>query len=250
MDGLESSDSGDSVIFISSSEDEYTEDWETDCSTDTEQLIARIEREVTTSSILIGGRIMTTEIPEEDEMVAGPSTSKVTGETTPKLDHKCVDQERCYAPSKRTEKTRIELCSTTLPVLESQMSPPDHERGPSQDTPLVLPVTSGFHASYHIQNAKPFDNLSRQKCTSCMVCGKAVDEIKEERINWYMERSTPRDEPEVITKLRREAYVNGLNAGSLPFIAPAVSQAAASDGNSYTTTASGQDITPGTLPIY
>ena len=64
-----------------------------------------------------------------------------------------------------------------------------------------------------------------------------------------MERSTPRDEPEFITKLRREAYVNGLNAGSLLFIAPAVSQAAACDENSYTTTASGQDITPGTLPI-
>ena len=73
MDGFESSDSGDSVIYISSSEDEYTEAWETDCSTDTEQLIARIEREVTTSPMLIGGRIMTTEIPEEDEMVAGPA---------------------------------------------------------------------------------------------------------------------------------------------------------------------------------
>ena len=51
----------------------------------------------------------------------------------------------------------------------------------------------------------PYDNLSRQSCTSCMVCGKAVDEIKEERIIWYMERSTPRDEPEFITKLKREA---------------------------------------------
>ena len=66
-----------------------------------------------------------------------------------------------------------------------------------------------------------------------MVCGKAVDEIKKEKINWYMEKSTPRGEPEVITKLRREAYINGLNAGSLLFIAPAVSQAAACDGNNY-----------------
>ena len=65
-----------------------------------------------------------------------------------------------------------------------------------------------------------------------------------------MDRSTPRGEPEYLTKLRREAYVNGLNAGSLLFIAPAVSQAAACDGNSYTTSAYGQEITPGTLPIY
>ena len=83
-----------------------------------------------------------------------------------------------------------------------------------------------------------------------MVCGKAVDEIKEEKINWYMEKSTPRGEPEFITKLRQEAYINGLNAGSLLFIAPAVSQTAACDGNSYTTTAAEQDITQGTLPIY
>ena len=58
MDESESSDSDDSVIYISSSEDEYAEDWETDCSTDTEQLIARIEKKVTTSPMLIGGRIM------------------------------------------------------------------------------------------------------------------------------------------------------------------------------------------------
>ena len=53
--GLEESDSDDSersVIYISSDEDESA-DWETDCSTDTEQLVARIEREVTSSPVLI-----------------------------------------------------------------------------------------------------------------------------------------------------------------------------------------------------
>ena len=250
MDESVSGESDNSVINISSSEDEYVEDWETDCSTDTEQLIARIEREVTSSPMLIGGRIMTTEIPEEDELVAGPSTSGANVEKTPKMDHKYFDLERCYAPPKRTEKSRIEICDTILPILESPMSPPDHERGPSQDTPLVQPSTSGFHASYHIQNTRPYDNLSSHRYTGCMVCGKTVDEIKDEKINWYMEKSTPRGEPEFITKLRREAYINGLNAGSLLYIAPAVSQAAACDGNNYTTTAEEQDTTPGTLPIY
>ena len=248
LEDCDSDESTESVIYISSSEDESS-DWESDCSTDTEQLVARIEREVTSSPMLIAGRVMTTEATE-DEMVAGPSTSRASAETTPKLDHKYFDLERCYAPSKRAGKSRIEVCSTMLPVAESRLSPPDHERGPSQDTPLVQPVTGGFHASYHIQNTRPYDNLSRQLCTSCMVCGKAVDEIKEEKISWYMERSTHRGEPEYITKLRREAYVNGLNAGSLLFIAPAVSQAAACDGNSYTTSAYDKEITPGTLPTY
>ena len=95
---------------------------------------------------------MTSEMSEEDALVAGPSTSRATVEKTPKMDHKYFDLGRCYAPSKRIEKTRIEICNTILPILESLMSPPDHEKGPSQDTPFVQPAMSGFHASYHIQN--------------------------------------------------------------------------------------------------
>ena len=60
------------------------------------------------------------------------------------MDHKNFDLERCYAPSKRTEKSRIEICNTILPVLESPMSPPDHEKGPGQDTLLVQPITVIF----------------------------------------------------------------------------------------------------------
>ena len=65
-----------------------------------------------------------------------------------------------------------------------------------------------------------------------------------------MERSTPESEPTYITALRREDYSNGLNAGSLLFLTPAVSQAAACDGTKITTTAEGQKIAVGTLPIY
>ena len=75
--GLEESDSDDSersVIYESSSEDESS-DWETDYSLDTEQLVARIEREVTSSPMLIGGHIMTMDEPSEGEPEAGPSST-------------------------------------------------------------------------------------------------------------------------------------------------------------------------------
>ena len=156
--GLEESDSDDSersVIYISSSEDESS-DWETDCSTDTEQLVARIEREVTSSPMLIGGRIMTVDEPTEDEPEAGPSSSQTQTDVTPKLDHKYFDKEMCYAPPKKTGKSRTELCKTLLPVPELPISPPDHERGPSMNTPFMQPVMRGFHASYHVQNTRPY----------------------------------------------------------------------------------------------
>ena len=130
------------------------------------------------------------------------------------------------------------------------MSPPDHEKGPRQDTPLVQPITSYFHASYHVQNTMPYQNVSEIRFTGCMVCGRSVDVIKNEKVEWYMQRSTPQNEPEHITRLRREAYENGLNAGCFFFITPAVSQAAACDGTTVTTSATGQEFVPGTLPFY
>ena len=92
--------------------------------------------------------------------------------------------------------------------------------------------------------------MSQSLHTGCMVCGRLKDQIKEEKVNWYMRRPTPSSEPAYITALRREAYENGLNAGSLLFLAPAVSQAAACDGTRITTTAEGQEIATGTLPTY
>ena len=146
MEESDSDESNRSVIYLSSSED----DWETDCSTDTEHLIARIERKVTSSPRLIGRRIMTMDDPEEDKMGAGPSSSQAQTDVTPKLDHNYLDKEMCYAPPKKFGKTRIELCNTILPVFESPMSPPEHERGPSQNTPLIQPVMGAFDASFHV----------------------------------------------------------------------------------------------------
>ena len=243
---LEESDSDDSersVIYISSSEDESS-DWETDCSTDTEQLVARIEREVTSSPMLIGGRIMTVDEPTENEPEAGPSSSQAQMDVTPKLDHKYFDKEMCHALPKKTGKSRIELCKTLLPVPESPMSPPHHEKGPSLDTPLMQPVFGGSHASYHVQNTRPYENVSEKLYSGYMVCGRSSEAIKKEKVDWYLARSKPRGEPEYITKIRRGAYENGLNAGAFLFITPAVSQAAACDGTLITTTATNQGTVP------
>ena len=149
----------------------------------------------------------------DDEMQPRPSGPLPTMPTTPKLGHDYFDRDLCYAPSKKPKKSKIELCSTILPIPESPMSPPEHERGPV----LLHSSSSGFHASYHIQNVQPYANLSNEICFTCMVCGRSVDGIKQQKTNWYMERSTPRCEPAYITSLRRESYENGLNAGSLFF---------------------------------
>ena len=241
---LSSESSADSVIYISSDE-EASDGWDSDWSTDTEEMIKRVETQVKACSIPIAGRKMTTATDEP-----GTSNSSSEMQITPKLDKAYFDEKLCYAPPRGNVKRRIELCKTFLPVAESAMSPPAHERGPSQDTPLLQAESSGFLASYHIQGSLPYANISTQRCTSCMVCGKSVAEIKAQKIKRFMELSTPRNEPAYISAIRKEAYTKRLNAGSLLFIAPAVSQAAACDGTKITTTASGQEVALGTLHIY
>ena len=238
-----SESSADSVIYISSDE-EASDEWDSDWSTDTEEMIKRVKTQVKTNPIPAGRRLTTA----SDERGSGTSSSEMP--ITPKLDKTYFDEKLCYAPPRGNVKKRIELCKTILPVADSPMSPPAHERGPSQDTPLLQAGSSGLHASYHIQSSQPYADISTQSCTSCMVCGRSIDDIKTQKIRRYMEPSTPRSEPAYISALRKEAYTNGLNAGSLLFITPAVSQAAACDGTKITTTANGQDVAPGTLPIY
>ena len=82
-----------------------------------------------------------------NEMEAVPSTPQPIPPSTPKLGFQYFDKKLCYAPSRKPTKTKIELCSTVLLVLESPMSPPEHERGSSQDTPVLRPTSSTFHAS-------------------------------------------------------------------------------------------------------
>ena len=155
-----SEDSTDSVIYISSdSEDEASSSWDSDWSTDTEAIIDRIEREVKAAPFPVAGRAMTTE-DLDDEMGAVPSRAQSIPLSTLKLGFEYFNKEMCLAPSKKQRKSRVELCTTVLPVLESPLSPPDHERGPSMDTPLVQSSTGGFYASYHLQNTRPYQNVS------------------------------------------------------------------------------------------
>ena len=153
---------------------------------------------------------------------------------------------RCAMPPR---KCAVELCRTLLAVQDSPMSPLPHKRGPLVETPPHTIGGNPFKVSYYI-HSNTYETVSEKRCTSCMVCGRSVHAIKMEKVNTYMRQSTPANEPEAVTNLRREAYLNGLNAGILLFITPAVSQAAACDGIKYTMSADNQEIVPETLELF
>ena len=143
MDDLDSDLSGESVIYISSDESgEVSDDWESDCSTDTDQLIERIEREVRASLVLIGVRIMTVEGGEE-EMVADPSTSQPYKNTTSKLGLEYF-VKTCVMPPRRRALCKEFNCAKLL--FQSPFHPclRPHTRGRQWKPQSTWPQTRAF----------------------------------------------------------------------------------------------------------
>ena len=76
------------------------------------------------------------------------------------------------------------------------------------ETPITLPPNAEFRVSFHVHNTAPYKNLSMKRYTGRNVCGRSVDSIKKENVDSYMRRSTTSDEPEYVTRLRKEAFHN------------------------------------------
>ena len=88
-----SESSADSVIYISSDE-EISGGWDSDWSTDTEEMNSGVETQVTTCPVPIAGRRMTTASVEP-----GSSTSQFQETNTPKFDKKLT--KNCVTPFQR-----------------------------------------------------------------------------------------------------------------------------------------------------
>ena len=124
-------------------------------------MIKRIETGVTSKPVGIAGRMVTTGSIEE-EMVPGPSTTQPSSLVRQQLLNWAVSismKNFVTIPSREKTKTRIEICKTLLPIVDSPMSPPPHERGSSLEIPLLQADRSGLRASFHIQNSKPYEDL-------------------------------------------------------------------------------------------
>ena len=131
--------------------------------------------------MLIGGKIITME-REEGEMAPGPSASPITRTLLLNCDWS-ASGKTCTSPLRRRTLCRGSIYVT--PSFQSLTHPclrPQHERGPSVETPLPPQVSGTFRGSFHMQNARSYDNLSTTRCTSCMICGKTVDEINDDKV--------------------------------------------------------------------
>ena len=128
---------------------------------------------------------------------------------------------------------RIGQCSNLVPLVDTPLSPPPSEKSPSHarydyaaqfDTNFTAPLNS------HIQGISV---RFAAVYGDCIVCGRSYERIRETAVLAYLESTSTRDESYQERQRRRNAYLEGMNQGTVLLVPRGVSQAAACDGNYY-----------------
>ena len=93
----------------------------------------------------------------------------------------------------------------------------------------------------HFQGMELAGTNSLSGHSDCVICGKSVEQIKDEAVIDYMHKTAiPNESPQQFNS-RRLAFLEGMEIGAFLLIPGGVSQAAACDGNFYTIDASRQN---------
>ena len=101
----------------------------------------------------------------------------------------------------------------------------------------------------HFQGIELAGTNSLSGYSDCMICGKSVEQIKEEANIDYMQKTAIPDESQQQFNARRMAFLKGMEFGTFLLLPWGAWQAAACDGNFYKIDARRQSALPGTLPL-
>ena len=167
--------------------------------------------------------------------------------------------DRGASPSEATQtgSPLISHCGQLQSQIDTPLSPPMHERGPrqspvftSQQLDQPIPLISHIQG-ISVRMAAHCGQPNTAQYGDCIICGRNYEQIKETAVLSYLEATTYRGETYGERLKRRDAYLAGMDQGTVLFVPRGVSQAAACDGNYYQILLEGDNTNPppGTLPI-
>ena len=199
------------MIYIGSSVEELCDGWQSFCTTDTEQLAARIEREVSASRCLLGQNYDTRKCGRSNGHRSELSITEYVG--YPQAGSQALRCETLLSSSQAEYKRENPAASRRF----TEFSPSSRKMAITGDTlssinrdgisgvvpyPEFLAISKHYYKTVQEQYSVWEVGPRNEKGEIRLVLGEIY----------------PRDEPESITKLRRKAYMNGLHAGSFLFL--------------------------------
>ena len=178
--------------------------------------------------------------------------------TRPTLDQSFFSLGKGNGPIRRDDRVRnnhpIKMCREIIPMVDTPMSPPPEEKGPTYDTYSAdgqgeitqqsLDAVANHFQGMEIETNNPMANYS-----DCVICGKSTLQIQSEAVTDYLRKTTILGESADQLEARKRAFLEGMQVGTFLLLPGGVSQAAACDGNIYTIDHTKPIALPGTLPL-
>ena len=185
-------------------------------------------------------------------------TSGASFATRPTLDQSFFSLGKGNGPIRRDDRVRnnhpIKLCREIIPMVDTPMSPPPEEKGPTYDTYSAdgqgeitqqsLDAVANHFQGMEIETNNPMANYS-----DCVICGKSTLQIQSEAVTDYLHKTAILGESADQLEARKRAFLEGMQVGTFLLLPGGVSQAAACDGNIYTIDNTKPIALPGTLPL-
>ena len=234
---------GDDVIIISSDEDELMDDLSMTSVLDLQfssegeeedeeiSLMAKCKEMEMSAPIPISGLSCAVRSKEEIVPTGLPSHGLPTRPITPRplFDSSYFSLGKGNGPILRDDRIRdghpITLCRNLVPMVDTPLSPPLHERGPSCPTGSIMYCDAhGYQHQNPVQNieaiTKHFQGMGLSGTKSlagysdCVVCGKSVEQIKDEAVIDYMHKTAVPNESLQQFNARRMAFFEGMEIGT------------------------------------
>ena len=170
-------------------------------------------------------------------------TSGASFATRPSLDQSFFSLGKGNGPIRRDDRVRnnhpIKRCREIIPMVDTPMSPPPEEKGPTYDTYSAdgqgeitqqsLDAVANHFQGMEIETNNPMANYS-----DCVICGKSTLQIQSEAVTDYLRKTAILGESADQLEARKRAFLEGMQVGTFLLLPGGVSQAAACDGNIYT----------------
>ena len=182
-------------------------------------------------------------------------TSGASFATRPTLDQSFFSLGKGNGPIRRDDRVRnnhpIKLCREIIPMVDTPMSPPPEEKGPTYDTYSADEITqqSLDAVANHFQGMEIETNNPMANYSDCVLCGKSTLQIQSEAVTDYLPKTAILGESADQLEARNRAFLEGMQVGTFLLLPGGVSQAAACDGNIYTIDHTKPIALPGTLPL-
>ena len=172
--------------------------------------------------------------------VPGPSTSNFGSTSVQNRPSRCVTPKPDFGPRRYFDQSffslgkgnnrygsdrirnnhPISLCSELFPMIDTPISPPPEDKGPSYDSSPNYTVYAELQQSLdtitnYFQGLEINGNGPLANCSDCVICGKSTMQLQREAVSDYLVKTSIPGEMSLQVEACKRAFIEGMQVRTL-----------------------------------